>query len=145
MALSTIYTFLMHKASGQEDYAKLVDITDFPDLRPAPETIEVTTMSVDTRQYILGLKDSSDRTFTFNYDENDFDTLKALEGQVLDLAVWIGGTKSGETVTPTGAHGKIAFKGMISVSLNGAGVGDAHTGTITVATQSEDTFSKGTT
>lgn len=143
--VSTIYTFLMYnsaEAGATGNWEKVVDITDFPDLIPAPETIEVTTLSDTVRQYILGLKDSSDRAFTANYTKANYQAVKALEGAVQHLAVWIGGTPDGNGgATPTGSEGKVAFDGTLAVSLNGAGVGDAHTMTITVATQSDDTFS----
>ena len=42
-ATSTYMTFLMHK--NGEEYEKLIDITEFPDLGTDPEMLETTTLS----------------------------------------------------------------------------------------------------
>lgn len=147
MALSTIYTFLMHKASSSSEYTKLMDITGAPALRPAPEMIDVSDLSHDTHLYIPGMKDTNDRAFSANYDPTVFNTLKGMEGSVHDFAVWLGGTPnaSGGTVTPTGDKGKFEFSGYPVISKDEAEVGGAQTMTLTIATQTEDTFSVPTT
>ena len=52
------------------------------------------------------------------------DVLKALEGKEQSYAVWFGGTGEGETLTPTGEHGKFNFKGQLSVYPVGGGVNE---------------------
>lgn len=143
MALATIYTFLMHKASSASEYTKLADITSSPALRPAPEMIDVSDLSHDSHLYIPGMKDTNDRSFGMNYDPTVFSTIKAMEGTVHDFAVWLGGTVGTDgTVTPTGAYGKFSFSGYPVISKDEAQVGEAQTMTLTIGTQTEDVFSE---
>jgi hypothetical protein len=123
MAISTYKIFLMRKVS--EAWEKLVDIKDFPDLGGAPEMLETTTLSDKMQTYIPGIQSSDALEFTSNYVKATFDTLKALEGQEEDYAVWFGGTEANDgTVTPTGSDGKFSFKGRLSVYPVGGGVNE---------------------
>lgn len=131
MAISTYKVFLMKKESSA--YKKLVDIKDFPDLGGAPEMLETTTLSNGAQTYIPGIQSQEALEFTANYTKTDFDTLKALEEQELDLAVWFGGTESAGTVTPTGTDGKFEFKGRLSVFVTGGGVNEVVGMTISIA------------
>lgn len=140
MALAAIYVFLMIEEN--KAFTKLVDITGSPAFRNAPEMVDVSDMSHDSHLYIFGLKDTNDRAFTANYSPEDYQKLIALEGQKHTFAVWLGGTPDGQgSATPTGAYGKHTFDGCLSVSLNEFNAGEAVQMTITIATQSEDTFS----
>lgn len=131
MAISTYKVFLMKK--DQSTYGKLIDIKDFPDLGGAPDMLETTTLSDGAQTYILGIQSQDALEFTANYTKADFDTLKALEGTELDLAVWFGATVSGGVATPTGSDGKYEFKGQLSVTIAGGGVNEVVDMTITIA------------
>ena len=43
--ISTYQTYLMVRTSSGGDYAKVIDITSFPDLIPPKERIDITTLS----------------------------------------------------------------------------------------------------
>lgn len=133
-AISSYKVFLMHKSSTGNDYAKLVDIKDYPDLGGEPEMLETTTLSDKMNTYIPGIQSLEGLTFTANYTKEDYDAIKALEGKESDFAVWFGGTEQADgTVTPTGDMGKFTFKGQPSVYVNGAGVNEVVNMTISIA------------
>lgn len=131
MAISTYKVFLMMKESST--YEKLVDIKDFPDLGGAPEMLETTTLSDKMQTYIPGIQSLDALEFTANYTKTDFETLKALEGQEKEFAVWFGGTESAGILTPSGTDGKFEFKGQLSVFPVGGGVNEVVDMTITIA------------
>lgn len=134
MAISTWKIFLMYKASGSSEYAKLVDIKDFPDLGGAPEMLETTTLSDGMQTYIPGIQSLDGLEFSANYDKEKFAELKALEGTQYDFAVWFGGTVgAGGAITPTGDEGKFEFKGQLSVFPVGGGVNEVVGMTISIA------------
>ena len=131
MAISTYKIFLMMKETST--YKKLVDIKDFPDLGGAPEMLETTTLSDKMQTYIPGIQSLDALEFTANYTKTDFTTLKALEGQEKEFAVWFGASESGSTLTPNGSDGKFEFKGQLSVFPVGGGVNEVVDMTITIA------------
>ena len=131
MASSSYKTFLMHKKA--EAYEKLVDIKSFPDLGGAPELIETTTLSDAMQTFIEGIQSQSALEFTINYDLETYQTISAMKGTEKDFAVWFGGTETGGSVTPTGAEGKFAFKGYISIRVGGKGVNEVKEATISIA------------
>ena len=55
MAISTYKVFLMKKADTGEQWSKLIDIKEFPDLGGEPEMLETTTLSDNMQTYIEGL------------------------------------------------------------------------------------------
>lgn len=132
MAISTYKIFLMMKGEGST-YQKLVDIKDFPDLGGAPEMLETTTLSDKMQTYIPGIQSLDALEFTANYTKTDYTTLKALEGQEKDFAVWFGASDSGGVLTPDGSDGKFEFKGQLSVFPVGGGVNEVVDMTITIA------------
>lgn len=134
MAISTYKIFLMKKDSSA--YKKLIDIKEFPDLGGAPEMLETTTLSDKMQTYIPGIQSLDSLEFTANYTLSDYKTLKALEGEEAEYAVWFGGTESGETLTPTGSDGKFKFTGSLSVYANGGGTNEVVEMTITIAPSS---------
>ncbi len=140
-AISTIGTFLMYKPSGGTDYEKLVDIKTQPAMGGAPEQLETTTLSNYMRTYIPGLEANDAKEYTCNYNKTDYQKLKALEGQELDLALWFGGTKENGAITPTGADGKFSYKGYINVFVAEGEVNAVHDMTVTTTASSEITFS----
>lgn len=134
MAISTIGTYLMRSTDGTAAYAKLVDIKSVPDIGGTPDTLETTTMSDSERTFILGLQSSDSMDFTANYTYNDYNTVKQLDdGTEKFLAIWFGKTTAG---VPDGHFGKFAFKGYVSVHLNGAGVNEVPEMTISIAKSS---------
>jgi hypothetical protein len=135
MAENTYGTYLMKgtTSGGSTTYSKLIDIKDYPDIGGAPEQLETTTLSDKMQTFILGIQQTDSLEFTCNYSKSDYTTLKALEGEELDLAIWFGGTESQGTVTPSGANGKFKFKGSISVHVTGKGVNEVREMVVTAA------------
>lgn len=125
MARNTYMTFLMKGTSADSTvtYSKLVDIKDYPEMEGSAEALDTTTLTDGSRTSIPGIKgDNSAKDFTCNYDSAKFDEIKALEGTEQFLALWLGGTESGGTVTPTGTDGKFSFKGYVTVRLSSGSV-----------------------
>lgn len=141
MAISTYKVFLMHKASGATAYSKLIDIKEFPDLGGEPEMLETTTLSDKMQTYIAGIQSLDSLSFSANYDVNDFQTLKELEGVQHDYAVWFGGSGEGADLTPKGDNGKFSFTGELSVYPTGGGVNEVVGMGITIAPSTVITFS----
>lgn len=137
MAISSYKSFLMGMTSAATattvTWDKLADIKDSPDLGGAPEMLETTTLSDPAHTYIPGIQESEAKTFTLNYDKDTFDFLYGLRGKLCGYAVWLGGTESGGTVTPTGDEGKYAWGGYLDVYVNGAGVNEVRNMTVTIA------------
>ena len=131
MATSTYMTFLMHKSAG-EDWEKLLDITEFPDLGGDPEMLDTTTLSHRMRTYVPGVQDTEGLAFGAH---DDYMALKALENKQEDYAVWFGGTENvgGGLPTPTGSEGKFSFTGQLSVHVNGGAVNEVRGMSITIA------------
>lgn len=134
MAISTYKAFLMHKNAS--NYEKLIDIKEFPDLGGAPEMLETTTLSDRMQTYIPGIQSIDSLEFTANYTLAEYQKLKKIEGTEKEFAIWFGGTEAGDTVTPTGSDGKYAFKGQLSVYVNGGGTNEVVEMTITIAPSS---------
>lgn len=141
MAISTYKVFLMHKASSEDTYKKLIDIKEFPDLGGEPEMLETTTLSDNMQTYITGIQSMDGLSFSANYDMTEYQKLKALEGKKESYAVWFGGTESSGTVTPDGSNGKFAFDGELSVYPVGGGVNEVVGMNITIAPSTPITFS----
>ena len=141
MAISTYKVFLMKKADSSGDtWEKLVDIKEFPDLGGEHEMLETTTLSDNMQTYIAGIQSLDGLAFTANYDVDDFQTLKGLEGQEKDYAVWFGGSGSAGSITPDGSNGKFSFKGQLSVFPVGGGVNEVVDMSITIAPSTPITF-----
>ena len=130
-ATSTYKSFLMVKNSST--YEKLIDIVSYPDLGGAPEMLEATTLSDPMTVNILGIQSLDALEFECNYDLADYTKLKEMEGEDKEFAVWLGGTESNGTVTPTGADGKFEVGGQLSVFVNGGGVNEVRKMTVSIA------------
>lgn len=136
MAISTIGSHFMHKASGSgSTWTELFKFKTDPTLIDAPEILDTTTQADHARTSIFGLQANDAKTFTLNYDSAVYDTLKALEGGELDLSMWFGDTydSSTNTYTPTGSYGKFTGKGYIYVTPNGGEVNAVRDMTVTLA------------
>ena len=143
MAISTYKIFLMQSADGKSTWEKLIDIKDFPDLGGTPEMLETTALSDGMQTYIPGIQSLDALEFTANYNLEDYKKLKQMKGTEKHLAVWFGGTESGDTVTPTGTDGKFKFKGQLSVYPVGGGVNEVVDMKITIAPSTPITLDEG--
>ena len=142
--ISTYKTYLMEgTGTGTLTWAKVADITSFPDLQPAPETIETTSLSDRMRTYIPGLIDpGGNMTFGMNYTVSNYTTVQALDdGNVHHLAVWFGATGEGATATPTGSDGKFSFDGYVKPQLTGGGTNEKVSMNLIVTPTTEVTWS----
>lgn len=124
MAISTYKVFLMHDTGSMGTYEKLIDIKSFPDLGGDPEMLETTTLSDYMQTFISGIMSMDALSFEANYTLEDYKKLLALKGKNEKYAVWFGGTGEGETLTPTGEHGKFKFPGELTVYPTGGGVNE---------------------
>ena len=131
MAISTYKSFLMHKNAST--WEKLVDIKSFPDLGGTPELLETTTLSDSMTTNIMGIQSLDALEFECNYTLEEYTKLKEMEGSEKEFAVWLGGTEAAGVATPTGSDGKFAFKGQLSVYVNGGGVNEVVNMTISIA------------
>ena len=131
MAVSTFKSFLMVKTAST--WEKLIDIKSYPDLGGAPELLETTTLSDPMTTNIMGIQSLDALEFECNYTLADYTKLKEMEGTDKEFAVWLGGTESGNTVTPTGEDGKFEFGGQLSVYVNGGGVNEVRNMTVSIA------------
>lgn len=123
----------MVEGSTADSFEKLIDVKSFPDLGGTPELLETTTLSDEMQTNILGIQQLDALEFTANYTKEDYAKVKALENTNKKFAVWLGGTKSGKTLTPTGDRGKWEFEGALSVYVNGGGVNEVVEMTISIA------------
>ena len=131
-ATSTYMTFLMHK--NGEEYEKLIDVTEFPDIGTDPEMLETTTLSDKMQTFILGIQGNEGLNFSANYDHEGYLALKALERKVEGYAIWFGGEEQDDgTVKPTGTEGKFSFDGQLSVRVKGGSVNEVRGMGITIA------------
>lgn len=120
---------LSYKASGASAYTELTNLQEIPDLGGEAESVEVTTLDDAAHMYINGLLDYGESLeFTFLYVQAQFVTLNGLSGST-DWKVTL--PDSGLTAT---------FSGESSVKLNGVGVNDAITYTLSVKPDSAITF-----
>ena len=129
--ISTYKTYLMYRTTSTVSFSKVLDITSFPDLIGTPERIDITSLSDAQRVYIPGIQDRDDMTFNANYTANNFQTVKALEGNNYEYAVWFGATGDVGSETPTGSNGKFSWFGDIRAGVTGGGVNEAVGMTVT--------------
>ena len=134
MAISSYGIQLKYKKNGS--YTTLVDVKEVPDLQSAPDALETTTTSDAAQTYIMGIKNSDSMEFTCNYDQDDYQTIAALEGTEQDLAIYFGNDLQG-------GDGKFSFKGYVAVTVSGAGVNEVVEMTVTVVPSSVMTFTAG--
>lgn len=130
-ATSTYKSFLMVKNSST--YEKLIDIVSYPDLGGAPEMLEATTLSDSMTVNVLGIQSLDALEFECNYSLEEYTKLKEMEGENKEFAIWLGGTESAGTVTPTGSDGKFEFGGQLAVYVNGGGVNEVRKMTVSIA------------
>lgn len=122
--ISTYQTYLMVKTTSQGSYAKVVDITSFPDLIPPRERIDITTLSDYMRVYINGIGDTSEQTYGANYTPENYQAVQDLEGNQYQYALWFGASGNPGSEVPDGHYGKFEWTGDISAGINGGGVNE---------------------
>jgi len=135
-AISTIGShFMQGTGTGTLTWAELFKFKTDPTLIDAPEILDTTTQADHARTSIFGLASSDAKTFTLNYEDNVYDTIKSLEGQELNLSMWFGDSfnSSTNTYTPTGEYGKFTGKGYLYVTPNGGDVNGVREMTVTLA------------
>lgn len=124
-AISTFQANLMQgTGTGTMTWARLVEIKDFPDLQAPPEPLEKTTTADPQRTYIEGILNNEQKSFTCNYNAEDYAKIEALKGQEIDVGMWFGAAQSGDNYTPDGSLGKFAGKGYVTAYVNGAGINE---------------------
>ena len=121
---------LSYKAGSASSYTDLTNLQEIPDLGGTADSVEVTTLGDSAHMYINGLLDYGDSLdFTFLYDKTQFNTLSGLSGSI-NWKVTLPGT-GGATAT---------FDAEASVRLNGVGVNDAITYTLSLKPSSAITW-----
>lgn len=138
MATNTSMTFLMVGAT-EDNYSKLVDIVDFPDLGRDPQMLDATTLSHTAEVQIEGIEAAKNLEFTYLYTPEDFAKIEALRGKDQKLAVYLGGTPE----APTGSEGKFKFTGSVSTTLSSGGVNEVRKAKIKINVTSAVSFSSG--
>lgn len=128
----------------EKTYTKLCDISQFPDMAQAPTAIDVTTLSDWAHVYIPALIDNGGNLeFNGFLDSTTLPLVAAGTSDVVDLAFWVGGQKSGNTITPTGSILKITFKGRYTAVLGGGGADEAIPVTIAVTPETVPEYTAG--
>jgi len=131
MAVSTQVTTLNYKVLVGDTFAKLCDITNYPDLGSAPSKLDTTDLSATIfKTSMLGLQEVPDLTFEANYDEAKFATISALTGSNYYFQLLFGT-----------ADGKFEWQGQIRVYANGGGVDEVRKMTIVLSASTAMTFS----
>ena len=130
-AIPTIGSHFMRKNGA--NWIELFKFKTDPSLIDAPEVLDTTTQADHQRTSIFGLAANDAKQFTCNYDQTEYDAIKALEGTELDLSMWFGDTLSGTTYEPTGQYGKFTGKGYLYVTPNGGDVNAVRDMTVTLA------------
>ena len=123
--ISTYQTYLMYRTTTSGEYDKLIDISSFPDLVPAKERIDITSLSDYMRVYINGIGDTSEFEFAAFYTPENYSKVKALENHQYDYAVWFGASGTEGNEVPDGHMGKFSWTGDVSAGISGGGVNEA--------------------
>lgn len=72
IALNDIGVQLRREDSSSKKYAVCVDITGIPSLGSEPDTIEVTRLVSDVKEYILGRQGQEKLAFPYNYTKENW-------------------------------------------------------------------------
>lgn len=138
MAEITNVTYLMRKANGSTEFTKVCDISSYPDLIGAPETIEVTTMSNKKKKsYINGLQEGDVMEFGWFYDKTTYTTLTSYEtadaaatpATLSTYQLWFG---------EDGANGKFEWQGRLRVGIPGGEPNSARAANLWISDEGEE-------
>ena len=77
---------------------------------------------------------------TANYTPENYTKVKALKGEVHNIAFWFGATTENNVDTPDGRFGKFSFLGEIDCYKNEVGVNEAQDMTIVIVPSTEAEF-----
>ena len=113
---------LSYKAAGESSgtYTPLTNLQEIPELGGDSEAIEITTLADAAHMYTDGIKNYGDSlSFTFLYENTQFETLNALTGST-----------SWQVKLPDDTT--CSFTGTSSVKLSGVGVNAALTYTLAI-------------
>ena len=113
---------LSYKASSASSYTDLTNLQEIPDIGGSADSVEVTTLDDAAHMYINGLLDYGDSLdFTFLYDKTQYTTLHGLSG-----------TFSWKVTFPGTGGATFTFDGEPSTRINGVGMNDAITYTLSI-------------
>ena len=118
---------LSYKGSAQgATYTTLTNLQEIPDIgNTAPDKIDITVLTDNAKKSMAGLQDSSqDLVFKFLFEATQFDSLAGLSGSYN----W--------KVELPDDNGTATFTGTPSVKLNGVGVNNALTYSLTITVES---------
>ena len=120
---------LSYKTSAEpSSYTDLTDLQEIPDLGGETEAIEITTLDDAAHKYTDGILNYGDSlAFKFLYKKEQFNTLSTLTGSV----DWKVSLPDSETCS---------FSGTCSIKLDGVGVSNALTYTLSIKPNSEMTW-----
>ena len=112
---------LSYKTTGSSgDYTALTNLQEIPELGGDSEAIEITTLADAAHMYTDGIKNYGDSlSFTFLYENTQFETLNALTGST-----------SWQVKLPDDTT--CSFTGTSSVKLSGVGVNAVLTYTLAI-------------
>lgn len=116
------------------EFVDLTNLQEIPDLGGTAESVEITTLADDAHMYMNGIKSYGDSLdFKFLYEPTQFNTL----AELITEQEW-------KVSLPDGDAGAIdttcSFKGTASVKLNGVGVNEAITYTLSIKPTSSMVF-----
>lgn len=114
--MNTSYTFLYYKASGMSNFAKLVDITDYPDFLPDPERRDVSDLSTNHEKFEKGVYRLPEMSFGCFYSLAAFDKIADLQGTNTQYQIRFG---------ENGEYGCWQWEGDVFVKPTGGGFGDS--------------------
>lgn len=123
--ISTYQTYFMYRSTTSGTFAKVIDITNFPDLIPPKDRIDITTLSDYMRVFIQGIGDTSEFTLGANYTPENYAKIVSLEGHQYEYAIWFGASGTGGNEIPDGHNGKFTWTGEVSAGVSGGGVNEA--------------------
>lgn len=125
MATTTANTILKHASTKEGEFAKLLDITDYPDLGGTPNMLDTTDLSATKFQTsIMGLQEAPDLTFEANYDYDKFVEINEMVGtHWFNLEFGDGG-----------ADGVFEWSGEITIFTTGGGVDEVRKMTVVIST-----------
>lgn len=131
MAKLTNLTFLYYKEKGASiEATKLVDITSYPDLGGAPESVDVTTLSDLVQRNILGIQSVDAYEFGAWYEKDTYDKISKMKGTVYTWELRFGDEK--------GKDGIFTWDGQVSVYAGSGESNNARPMTLTISDEGDE-------